>query len=107
MIAVLHIIQYEIFEVYDELETFWSLNTPQTIKDIRGHHFFKPVSETHMAISIINPFMPNFVCTSNTVRVMCKEQQQNKTKKPAKRTRNGTEISHHATRPHQRILKLC
>ena len=46
MIAVLHIIQYEIFEVYDELETFWSLNTPQTIKDIRGHHFFKPVSET-------------------------------------------------------------
>ena len=82
-------------------------NTPQTIKDVRGHHFFKPVSETHMAISIINPFMPNFVCTSNTVRVMCKELQQNKTKKPAKRTRNGTEISHHTTRPHQRILKLC
>ena len=107
MIAVLHIIQYEIFEVYDELETFWSLNPPETFKDTRGHHFFKPVSETHMAISIINPFMPNYVCTSNTVRVMCKKQQQNKTKKPAKRTRNGTEISHHTTRPHQRILKLC
>ena len=72
----------------------------------QGSPLFKPVSETHMAISIINPFMPNYVCTSNTVRVMCKKQQQNKTKKPAKRTRNGTE-THHTTRPHQRILKLC
>ena len=95
MIAVLHIIQYEIFEVYDELETFWSLNTPQTIKDIRGHHFFKPVSETHMAISIINPFMPNYVCTSNTVKLCVKSN--NKTKQRSQQKELGIGQKYHTT----------
>ena len=104
MIAVLHIIQYEIFEVYDELETFWSLNTPQTIKDIRGHHFFKPVSETpwQFQSSILLCHITFAYLISDTVRVMCKKQQQNKTKKPAKRTRNGTEILHTTPQGHTR-----
>ena len=89
-ITVIHVPQSKIFEVYDELETFWSQNPPQTIKDTRGHHYFKPVSDTHMAISIISPFLPNYECETTTVKVMCKELPKNK--KAQKRTRTGTEI---------------
>ena len=96
----------EYFNVYDELETFWSFNPPQTINDIRSYHFLKPISETPMAISIISPFLPNNVCTSSIVRVIGKKLHQNKTKKAAKRTRNGQK--YHQRPHHQRILlKLC